>query len=120
MQGEFDSAAFGRRLKAIRKKSGLTQEQLAGRIGTVTSSVSHLENGTHAPSLHTLLKLCDVFNIGVDELLADSLPVKSAYLDKDIAELLADCSPEEKQMIKEIITVTLKTLREYPKTNNRP
>lgn len=109
----FDAAAFGRRLKKLRIKNNMTQEQLAEKIGTVTSSVSHLENGTHAPSLNTLLSLCKVFGTGVDELLSDSLPVKSAYLDKDIAELIEDCTPLEKQMIKEIIQVTLSALREY-------
>lgn len=109
----FDAADFGKRLKDFRIKNHMTQEQLADKIGTVTSSISHLENGTHAPSLNTLLRLCNVFGIGVDELLSDSLPVKSNYLDKDIAELISDCTPLEKQMIKEIISVTLSTLRNY-------
>ncbi|MBQ9471843.1 MAG: helix-turn-helix transcriptional regulator, partial [Ruminococcus sp.] len=74
---------------------------------------SHLENGTHTPSLKTLIKLCNALDIGVDDLLADSLPVKSAHLDHDIAELLSDCTPSEKQMLKDIIITTKKTLRTH-------
>lgn len=118
MKSLFDASGFGKRLREFRLKNHMTQEQLANQIGTVTSSISHLENGTHAPSLNTLLRLCNVFGIGVDELLSDSLPVKSNYLDKDISELLADCTPLEKQMIKEIITATLSTLRQYTDENS--
>ena len=110
---QFDEQGFGRRLRQFRVKNHLTQEALAERIDTATSSVSHLENGTHMPSLRTLIKLCNVLNIGVDDLLADSLPVKSAHLDSDIAELLEDCTPSEKQIFKEIIITTKKTLRTH-------
>ena len=89
----------------------MTQEELAESIDTATSSISHLENGTHNPSLKTLINLCEVLNIGVDDLLADSLPVESAHLDTDISELLADCTPKEKQIIKDIVIATKKTLR---------
>ena len=111
---KFDSEGFGRRLKEYRIKNHLSQEELAEKIDAVPSSVSHLENGTHAPSLKTLIRLCSAMNIGVDALLCDSLPVTDFYLDKDIASLLADCSKREKQILKDIIIVTKQTLRKYP------
>ncbi len=110
---EFDAGGFGRRLKQYRIKNHLTQEELAEKINTATSSVSHLENGTHSPSLKTLISLCAVLEIGVDDLLADSLPAKSVYLDGDIAEQLADCSPAEKQIIADIVTELKRTLRAH-------
>ena len=109
----FDEHGFGERLRQLRLKNRLTQEALAEKIDTATSSISHLENGTHTPSLKTLIKLCNALDIGVDDLLADSLPVKSAHLDHDIAELLSDCTPSEKQMLKDIIITTKKTLRTH-------
>lgn len=108
----FDAAGFGTRLKHHRIKNHLTQDDLAEKIDTATSSISHLENGTHSPSLKTLIKLCNALNIGVDDLLADSLPVRESYLDKDIADLLADCNASEKQIIKDIIITTKKSIRE--------
>ncbi len=109
----FNSRDFGRRLKAYRQKNHLSQMDLAELIGIAPASVSHLENGTHAPSLETLLKLASTLNIGVDDMLCDSLPVASNHLEKDIAELLSDCSLKEKQIIKDIILTTKKTLREH-------
>lgn len=109
----FDADGFGWRLKQYRIRNHMTQDDLAEKIDTVTSSISHLENGTHSPSLKTLIKLCNALGIGVDDLLADSLPVRDSYLDRDIAELLADCNAKEKQIIKDIIITTKKTLREH-------
>lgn len=110
---EFDASGFGKRLRQFRIKNHLTQEALAEKIDTATSSISHLENGTHSPSLKTLINLCNVLGIGVDDLLADSLPVKSVHLDRDIAALLFDCTPTEKQILKDIIITTKETLRTH-------
>ncbi len=41
----------------IQLRMRLTQEQLAGRIGTTASAISHLESGQHMPSMETLRKL---------------------------------------------------------------
>lgn len=109
----FDAGGFGQRLRQYRIRNHMTQDDLAEKIDTATSSISHLENGTHSPSLKTLIKLCNTLGIGVDDLLADSLPVRDSYLERDIAELLSDCNPNEKRIIKDIIITTKKTLREH-------
>ena len=111
---QFDKSGFGRRLKEYRKKKGWTQEQLAEVMNTTPGSVSHLENGTHSPSLNMLISLCEALGIGVDALLADSLPsVKGDYLDADLAGLFSDCTTLEKEIIKEIVITTKKALREH-------
>jgi len=49
--------ALTRVMLAARSKSGLTQEAVAGLMGTTKSAVSRLETaGRHAPSLTTLKK----------------------------------------------------------------
>jgi len=40
-----------------RTRTGLTQEELASRMGTSVSAISRLESGFHIPSLETLRKL---------------------------------------------------------------
>ena len=42
----------GPRIKALRKRLGLTQEALARRIGTTVTSVSRWENGGSTPKLY--------------------------------------------------------------------
>lgn len=41
-----DLTDYGRRLKALRKKRGLTQSQLAEMIGVYQGHIHHWENGT--------------------------------------------------------------------------
>lgn len=40
---------FGKRLKFLRERKGLTQEQLAEAIGRTHSTVAKMEQGLHAP-----------------------------------------------------------------------
>ncbi len=51
-----DGAAVGQRLRALRREAGLTQAQLAGRLGTTQSAVARLEAGRHLLSLAALQK----------------------------------------------------------------
>jgi transcriptional regulator with XRE-family HTH domain len=46
---------------ARRIRYGLTQEQLAERMGTSESAISRLESGQHRPSVETLEKLGQAF-----------------------------------------------------------
>lgn len=58
-QFDADAAAFclAETLKAERLKAGLTQEQLAERIGTKKTYISHLENGKADVQLSTLFRI---------------------------------------------------------------
>ena len=60
---------FGARLKLLRKKSGLTQAQLALILGKSTSAVRMWELGTNEPDIKTLVKLSSIFDSSLDYLL---------------------------------------------------
>lgn len=52
-----DAFILGERLKEERRKAGLTQEQLALKIGTKKSYISRVENGHTDIQLSTLFKI---------------------------------------------------------------
>ena len=60
---------FGKRLKNLRKISGLTQEKLADKIDMSIDSVSNIERGIHGPQLETLEKIAAVLDIRLMDLL---------------------------------------------------
>ncbi len=60
---------FGTRLKELRKQNGLTQQQLAERIGVTKSVISFYELRERAPSPDVLAKLSYVFHVSTDYLL---------------------------------------------------
>jgi transcriptional regulator with XRE-family HTH domain len=55
----------GLRVQTIRKRRGLTQEQLAERIGRTMESVSALERGKNFPSLATLERLATTLDVPI-------------------------------------------------------
>ena len=112
MTNDIDYYQLGQQIKRYRRKLYLTQEQLAGKIDVATSTIAHAENGTSKPSLPLLIKIANELRISLDQLICDSLPVVEAYIEKDIADLLTDCSLAEKRIIHDIISAAKKTLRE--------
>jgi len=77
---------LGKRIAALRKSKGLTQEQLAEKVGVSAQAVSKWENDVSCPDITLLPLLADLFDVSVDELLGIK-PVEPhvIILDKDEA-----------------------------------
>lgn len=94
---------FGKRLKQLRTQAGLTQAQLAERIGVTKSVVSFYELQERSPSPDVLIKLSRIFHVSTDYLLGmernNTIDV-SGLSENDVALLraLAD-SLREKNII---------------------
>lgn len=71
MKNEFDYAALGARIRTARKKLDLTQEQLAEMCDLSTAHIGHIERGTRAVSIESLITLANVLNVSTDYLLLD-------------------------------------------------
>ena len=60
---------FGLRLRELREKKRLSQQQLADWLGLTRSSISNYENNTQTPPADTLVRLADIYGVAVDYLL---------------------------------------------------
>ncbi len=60
---------FGSRLKELRLERGLTQNQLAQKIGSAQSAVYYWEADKQEPSISTLKKICELFEVSADYML---------------------------------------------------
>ncbi len=60
---------LGKRIVAHRKRLGLTQDQLAEKMGVTAQAVSKWENNQSCPDISALPQLADIFGITVDALL---------------------------------------------------
>lgn len=58
-------------IKAIRERKGMSQEDLAKLMGVTQGAVWQWENGLTFPKTGLLVKLADVLNVKVDELLRE-------------------------------------------------
>lgn len=74
-----------KRLKELRNQKGLTTSELANIIGCSNPTITHYERGEREPSLSTLIKLADYFQVSVDYLIGhDNAIMKRPY--SEIAE----------------------------------
>jgi len=62
---------FGKNLKKLRLKSGVTQEKLAELTGLSVVYVGYLEQGKNNPSLEVIYRLADALGVEAGELLKD-------------------------------------------------
>lgn len=65
---------FSEKLKQIRKSEGISQEQLAERIGVSRQAVTKWETGKGLPDIENMTILAEIFKITLDELISGSEP----------------------------------------------
>ena len=61
---------LGKNVKEFRLEKGLTQKELAEKIGVTQGTIHFWEQGINEPTSGYLVKLADFFNISIDELLS--------------------------------------------------
>ena len=73
---------FSEKLAGLRRREGLSQEQLADRLGVTRQSVSKWEGGSALPELSKLVALSEMFHVSVDYLVKDYLEEPEALPEK--------------------------------------
>lgn len=94
-----DYIAIGERIRAARKKCGITQEALADIVDITPGHVSHIERGTTKISLPTIIAVANALGTSVDSLLYDNINITYDTYVKDFKDLLSDCTSKDKELI---------------------
>ena len=109
--------------KSLRIKSGLTQQQMAEKLGLSRSTIGMYENGEREPSFEILEHIADLFNVDMNYLIGKTESTEiipdSYYLNpeaRDMAQFLFEnpdykvlfdasrkVKPEDIQFVKEMI-----------------
>lgn len=74
---------FHENLKTIRKERGFSQEQLAIRLNVVRQTVSKWEKGLSVPDAELLIKLSEILNVEVSDLLGKNIEVSEKCNETD-------------------------------------
>ena len=64
---------IGQNIKYLRNKNKLSQQELADKLSVPRSSLSDYERGHTQVSIENLIKLSDIFDVTIDELLKSNL-----------------------------------------------
>ena len=103
---------FSENLKTLRKEKGFSQEQLSVRLNVVRQTISKWEKGLSVPDAEMLVKVAEVLNVSVSDLLGkniveeknnDAVDTIAVELQK-LNELLAHQQSQRKVMMKKILT----------------
>ena len=87
---------FHEKLRELRKRKGLTQEQLAGELYVSRTAISKWESGRGYPGIDSLRELSKYFAVSLDDLLSGEELLTAAREDRrklrDLVFGLLDCS----------------------------
>lgn len=68
-------------IKEKRKELNMTQEELAKKLGVSRQMINHYENGANFPSMFVVDKLCEVFNLSINDVLGG--PKEEVHIQKE-------------------------------------
>lgn len=85
----------GKRIQDARKAIGMTQADLADKLGISVSHMSSIETGRANFGVETLMKITEILKVSADNLLRTDIPEVSAIYAGDLEDLLQDCTAEE-------------------------
>ena len=60
---------FGQKMQKVRQSSGVTQEELAARLGMHRTSIGLIERGERNPTIRTLYKIAKALKVPASDLL---------------------------------------------------
>ena len=107
-----DYKRLGGRIRQARLDRGLTQAELAELADVSTPYVSHVERGAKTISLNTLTRVAESLDTTLDSLLlGQQVSDQNAY-GTEVAALLEDCSPAQRQTLYEITQAVKKIICE--------
>lgn len=111
----------GRRIRDLRRASGLTQEVLADRIGKAVQSISAIERGAYGPSFETIEALAAAFNVAPAYLFPDMpLSKRKGRHDEFLAKLTAGITQLSASDVELVQIVIDALLARSPSPGRRP
>ena len=93
---------LGKRIKELRKKKGLKQEQLAELVGLEPTSICNIENAYNYPTFQNLEKIAKALGVSLVEI----FKFEHHKENEDLLEEINETLKENPEKIKEIYKIT--------------
>ncbi|MGN0714787.1 MAG: helix-turn-helix domain-containing protein [Anaerovoracaceae bacterium] len=94
---------IGQRIRKKRKAAGLSQEELAEKIGISTTHMSHIETGNTKLSLLVFVSIANALSCRTDELLYDYEAANKSAAAESILKTMESCTPQQLRVIEDVI-----------------
>lgn len=94
---------IGKKIQNARREKGYTQEYVSEKIDKSIDIYRSIENGRSVGSVATLLNICNVLEITMDEIFYDLLYKKDTILDNKLYENFQKLDMDKKELIDVIL-----------------
>jgi len=101
---------MGDRIKEVRKRCGLTQEQLAERLDISVEFVGQIERGLKVPSMQVFIKIIEALNVSADYILRDSVSTGQLFGDNAIGHKIEKLKPKQKIALQALVDTYIQYL----------
>lgn len=105
---EIELKSLGVRIQQYRKALGLTQEDIADRMGCSLTYISKLENGKASCNLERLFELSNLLKCDAADLLLGINMGSSQYLDPELGQMIAQLTPNDKELLCAMMEVMIR------------
>ena len=105
---EMELKSLGVRIQQYRKALGLTQEDIADRMGCSLTYISKLENGKASCNLERLFELSNLLECDAADLLLRINRGSSQYLDSELGQMVAQLTPNDKELLCAMMEVMIR------------
>ena len=105
---KIDYKLIGERIKKARLKKNWSQDKLSEEIDVTIAYISRVERGSSKVNLKRLSQICEALNIEMEELICGTTTSSKKYLDKDLYEIIINCTPEKQRLIYKIAKIVEK------------
>ncbi|VDG72442.1 transcriptional regulator [Clostridium carnis] len=68
---------FSEQIKKIRVDKGITQQEMANNLGISRQAISNWENDRNLPDIEMIIKIAQVFNLTLDELILGGIDMNN-------------------------------------------
>ena len=104
-----DQIKIGGFLKDLRKEKGITQEQLAEKLGVSGRTISRWETGNNMPDISLLVEIAEYFDVSIPEIIKGERKSEDMKEEtKEVAETMSDYARAEKeQLVKSIRNMSI-------------
>lgn len=92
-------------IKDSRKKAGLTQEELAAKIGVKGPSVVYWESDKNQPRGKNLIKLCKILNLTPEKIYGPDFRSEAENQAFLVSEAFLRSSPEVQEAVKRVLQI---------------
>ena len=103
---------ISRRIRELRIEHGMSQAQLADRVGTTMPYINHIEKGRKKPSLEMLISIAVALDVSIDVLLHGNQVSQQFSCSLEINDLLADCDVYEQRVLIQTLRALKQILKE--------